>query len=150
MNTDRRAGFGVLLVVLGLAIGCGDGTVPAKGRVTVEGQPASKGQLLFSPVGEGGAQATALVAEDGAFALRSATGSKGAMPGEYSVIYKQPLEGKMAQEVARQIGNEMSVDEVAVTYRSPGGVTIQIPESGDDDLAVAISRAEGWMRIFSE
>jgi hypothetical protein len=64
--------------------GCGtsyDATV--NGTVTLDGQPLTKGNVAFVPVGEG-AVANGAIQSDGAFTLHTAT-EQGLAPGRYKV-----------------------------------------------------------------
>ena len=89
-------GFAAALIAA-LAVGCtGEDTaqapkittVPTKGKVSVDGKPVTEGILTLEPLLDGGSttQAMGPVKSDGSFAVASAGGHDGAMPGKYRVL----------------------------------------------------------------
>jgi hypothetical protein len=88
-NLPRRTRLvvsGVTIVfLLSTGVGCGGGSSPSiGGRVTVDGQPVQRGNILFVPRGAtGGVTGGEIV--DGRYAV-----SKGIAPGTYRVEVRQP------------------------------------------------------------
>ncbi len=86
--------FGCVLVVLvlgSLLVGCGrsgKGTVPVKGTLTIDGQPADKIQITFAPLEKSLPTASGNVI-NGSFELLSGVeGDPGAVPGKYKVVLR--------------------------------------------------------------
>jgi hypothetical protein len=82
----------VLFVLAGLVAGCGQRTLPqsqtypVKGRILLQGQPASFVLVRFAPVGNAGMEAIGRTDKDGYFELRTGNeGHDGAVPGQYTV-----------------------------------------------------------------
>jgi hypothetical protein len=148
-----RSGRGAVVlagaIVLSCAAGCGDGTVAAKGHVNIEGERATGGRLMLTPIG-GGKPAFSLVAEDGAFALRTGGDTLGAYPGTYRVLLIGPLEGALRERVARELAGELRTEELSVSYRGPSNAPLVIPEEGDEAIMVDIRQSGGWIRSLNE
>lgn len=78
--------------------GCGEGKYPvrpAKGRVVCQNQDIKVGSISFTPIGEPGdtepgKAATAMIAEDGTFALTTFEPFDGAIVGKHRVQYVPP------------------------------------------------------------
>jgi hypothetical protein len=129
--------------------GCNDGTVTARGRVLVDGQPVSGGRLSLNPVVKG-PRAFSLVTTEGEFALRATGGAKGAFPGHYHVFFQQPPNEATRARLARELAGQISIDELTLSYRSPNGETILIPDTGADDLVIDIRSDRGWTRNLND
>jgi hypothetical protein len=136
-----------LVALAAPVVGCGrDGSVAARGIVTVEGQAAATGRLLLTPVGEG-KRANSLVGEQGEFALRT-DGADGSYPGSYQVLFSRELVADGT--AAPPGGGAVPVGELTVLYQSPPGAPIVIPAEGAEQLAIEIRSESGWTRSISE
>ena len=145
-----RSALGACAVFVMLLSGCNDGTVVVKGRVLVEGEPVTNGQLILSPVGKG-PRAFGMVDESGAFQLISSESKKGCLPGSYSVLFKHQLEldEKKLARLKRQAPG-ITAEELTVSHKSPRKQPIVIPEDGLEDLQIDIRSNEGWRRLVSD
>lgn len=81
-----------LVLLVGLA-GCSDsgglGTVPVKGTLTIDGQPANDVTITFAPLDSTMPTASGVVS-DGSFELYSgAKAEPGAVPGKYKIVLAQ-------------------------------------------------------------
>lgn len=79
----RLAIFSLLVIAF---VGCGSssGTVPVKGRVTLDGEPLANASISFIPQGEG-RQATGTSDANGEFTMSTIDPKDGALPGTYKV-----------------------------------------------------------------
>jgi hypothetical protein len=132
-----------------VAAGCGDGSVTARGHVMIEGEPASGGRIMLSPVGRG-PKAFSAVTEEGEFALRTGSKALGAFPGSYRVTLFQPLDDAARQRLGGQLAGQLSADEFTVVYRGPRDRLLEISEAGNEDLVIDIRKSEGWAHSLSE
>lgn len=110
----------VLLCALlcGAALGCGsqDGPNPPRarvsGRITLDGQPAPAGTIVFIPAGPGQLQAQGLVQEDGTFVIEEADGPS---PGQYKVeIQCAKKTGRRVKSLSSSDGTGMIDERVPV------------------------------------
>jgi hypothetical protein len=138
-----------LLLALGLSSGCGEVTVPASGRVSIDGKSAPLGRLTLNPVGEG-QRAYAVVGSNGLFALRTSEGDMGAVPGDYRVVFQHPVGEQDRVSLTEKVAGELSTSEVTIVYRSAADQPFVIPDSGSDDLEIEIRQSSGWKRYVSE
>lgn len=96
-RTPRLCYVLVVATILLATVGCGKGsfaTVPVAGRVTLDGQPAVRVTVLFSPVRRGdaleaGPSSMATTDAEGRYQLLVARqgGGKGAVPGKHLVAF---------------------------------------------------------------
>jgi hypothetical protein len=105
--------------------GCGDGRpprMPVSGRVMIDGQPLTEGNIRFVP--EGGRPSAGKVASDGRFTLTCYDGSDGAIPGKHRV-----------QVSASRILNGSKVQWFAPPYYADfrrSGIEVEITRPIDD------------------
>lgn len=86
MMQRTRLFFGLLVTVLGAAVGCDSGMIPVHGTVTVNGQPAAGLQVTFAPTDpQTGTSATGFTQTDGTYTLHYPGEKVGAPAGEYVV-----------------------------------------------------------------
>jgi len=91
----RKALLLCLVFPVGL-VGCGGGNLaPVKGKVTVSGEPAKGGSLIFSPLGSGeeaspGKPASAEIQSDGTYTLGTNRPSDGAHVGHHRIGFTPP------------------------------------------------------------
>jgi len=92
-----------LALCIGL-VGCGGaGLAPVKGKVTVNGAPATQGNLTFSPIGgssedrEAGKTASAEIQSDGTYTVATNKPGDGAKIGRHRINFT-PAEQKLTEE----------------------------------------------------
>ncbi|MEX2174225.1 MAG: carboxypeptidase-like regulatory domain-containing protein [Pirellulaceae bacterium] len=92
MRIIRDGGCGVLVMALGLVLGCGEGTgvstVAVTGTVTHKGAPLAGAVVSFVPVGgvtEEKRSAVGVTDAAGKYSLTTQAKDDGAVPGEYQV-----------------------------------------------------------------
>jgi hypothetical protein len=102
----------IVVPVTALAISSCDGTTeglaPVTGKVVCNGQPAAGAILFFHrqsggpapPTSVAGVIPSAIVREDGAFTVESASLGRGAAPGQYTVLVQWPEPGESAAAAA--------------------------------------------------
>ncbi len=116
----------ILFSVLSLP-GCGGsrlGTVPVKGKVTINGQPVTKGTVFFQPVdATKGRPARSALGPDGAYEASSLDNDRGIVPGEYKVSLMPP---------ATETGNPATQASISAKYRNvnTSGLTLTVPDRG--------------------
>jgi hypothetical protein len=76
----------IVLVAALAAASCGNGPVPVRGRVTLDGTPVAGATVTFVPVGPRGHPASAPTDANGVFRLTTFKQEDGALRGEYKVI----------------------------------------------------------------
>jgi hypothetical protein len=133
-----------LLVVLLLCIGCGpgEGRVPVSGVVTLDGQPLSGVHVMFDqpeldPKKNTGY--TGVTDEQGRFELQAAVGEgSGAPPGKYRVSLTTAVADPTAPVVTRRTSSGFYSDEPPVpperippAYRG-GKLTFDVPADGTE------------------
>lgn len=148
MNIQRVLSF--VMVAMVTLVGCDDGTVEVTGRVEIDGEPVTNGQLILNPVGDG-AKAFGRVVEGGMFRLLSQGSSKGIPAGSYHVLFKHQVElSESAKKTIVKRAGGLPIDELSESYSSPRKSPIEIPAEGTADLLITISRKEGWSRSVSD
>ena len=109
-------GWLLVLGLLALTAGCGNGLVSVRGTVELDGKPLAGAGIVFHPVGQG-TPASGETDAQGHYQLQTGSGS-GVLPGEYHVtISKRRVSG---------IGPDERV--------LPGGIKIEslVPQQYDD------------------
>ena len=107
--------------------GCGGsrlGTVPVKGKVTINGQPVKKGTVFFQPVDAAkGRPARSGIKPDGSYAASSLDNDQAIGPGEYKVLLMPP---------AMEVGSPAGKASIPQKYRdaNTSGLTITVPYGG--------------------
>jgi len=134
-----RGGLRAILgaVVVCVALGCGGSkvepqvaVVPAKGRVTIKGQPGANLALAFIPAGHGtNLRPQANTGADGAFEITTYKTGDGGPEGEYKVVVsvavdptlsdskKEELAGKLAAEAKRIPAAYQRADTTPLTVK---------------------------------
>ena len=136
------------LFVLGLlagGLGCGHpaaGPNPPRasvgGRVTLDGEPAPAGTIVFVPLAVGQLQAQGLIRDDGTFELSTANGPS---PGEYKVeIQCAKKTGRRVRSLASTDGTGEIDERVPVIPAKYNAATTlrQVIVAGDNRLAFAL------------
>ena len=88
-----RLYFSPLLGLIMLPVGCSKSpydVAPVQGRVTIDGQPMSAGQVMFAPLAKGGSvnagkPAFGKIQSDGSYILSTYRDDDGAVVGEHTV-----------------------------------------------------------------
>jgi hypothetical protein len=134
------------LMLLGIA-GCsgptGPSTVPAKGTLTIDGQPADNVTITLSPVGAG--EPASGQVKNGAFQLSTGTSGKpGAVPGKYKVVLAQASATSMEDAKAMYTGGKGGKG-------GPPKQTLSFPEkykaAGTSDKEVEIKSGSNDLKI---
>ena len=119
--------FAILVLAVAL-VGCGDrhlslpSPVSASGKITLaNGQPLKNVRLMFTPI-EAMAPASAVVKEDGTFALNTYDSKPGACAGKYRVIIQ--MDQSSPEGRTKSIAALKSVPEKYQQENSPLEVTI--------------------------
>lgn len=84
----RKVSGLALILALGFLVGCGAGTKPVEGIVTMDGKPLEGATVMFNPQGSDGQPADGKTDASGKFTL-STRGKPGAAPGNYKVTVTQ-------------------------------------------------------------
>ncbi len=75
----------ILLCLLTVGCGSGDGLATVKGEVTLNGQPLEGATVEFQPTEAGGSPSSGRTGADGRYELMYTFNTPGAMPGEHVV-----------------------------------------------------------------
>jgi hypothetical protein len=139
---------GLSLAVFALVFGCGETknsqlpVVPAKGKVTVNGQPGAKLMLVFVPSKtEQGVKPSTTTSADGSFDVRTYTTGDGAPEGEYKVTvsvageFDPTLSDSKREELAAQRKTEAAKIPIPYQKAETTPLTVKI-EKGKPDLGV--------------
>lgn len=121
--------FAVCSLLLIASVGCGSssGTVPLKGKVTLDGAPLVNASISFIPQGTG-RQATGTTDSNGEFAMSTIDPKDGCMPGTYKVAIvpatpmEESTEGMSADEA-------MAAAAAAAAKRKGKPSGPQVPEA---------------------
>ena len=126
----ERLFLNILLCCLAGLSGCGKSrgfeTAPVSGKVTLDGQPITKGTVTFVP--RKGKTARGSISEDGSFTLGTYSNADGAIIGDQRVVIVSH-EGGMEEDTTPKY-------RVPRRYGSPGssGLTFDV-QSGVDNFA---------------
>ena len=140
----------IFLALLLPCAGCDDGTVPARGKLLIDGEPADNGRLVLNPDGDG-KRLYGVVTESGDFQLFVQGSKQGAIPGTYHVLFKHQLNlSEQAQQKLERQAAGLDLNELTVSYSSPRKTPIEVPEAGIEDLVIDIRRKDGWVKIVGD
>ena len=105
MGTPERVAL--LVVVLGVCVGCGGGDVPdlgaVRGTVLLDGEPLVGVNVIFHP--EKGRAAVAMTDEEGRYELTYSSGNKGALlgPADVDLMWPTGASGPAIPEVELKV-----------------------------------------------
>lgn len=132
----------VLVMLLPLVTGCGNGLSSLTGTVTVDGQPAPAGiSLILSPVDSGGSPSYATTDEKGRYEAAFTFQQKGIMPGRVRVQLMPGDGGSSSMPVIKDgkpVANSQNTrpqfpkeyyEEILIITVVEGSNTIDIPLS---------------------
>jgi hypothetical protein len=136
----------------GLILACGcrpdtsglPATVPARGVVTLDGQPVEGAQVGFVPEGAGAIAAFASTDAGGRFSLRAFDQKDGAIPGAYKVQISKTIQTKLEGPAPSTLdGGEPVLLEFGVpakyTSIETSGLSYTIPDKGTSDIKLELS-----------
>lgn len=133
MNSIVRAAFAAcLLSFSATVVGCGGGDAPfalhpVKGKVTlVDGSklPGDTRRIVFYPKGAEPRSPSALIADDGTYAIETLEPADGAPAGEYTVVIDCSNNADYAAGQLKQLVDKKFADKKTspLTVKVPGGV----------------------------
>ena len=137
------------------------GTVPAGGKVTLDGEPVEGASVAFSPQSDGGKAAVGMTDASGAFSLMTDGSDEGAMPGSYKVsvtktsgggggaelsydqMTPEQLEeaGKRAQGMMSGQGSDEVKELLPEKYKTAdtSGLSVEVPGGGDQNIVLELT-----------
>jgi hypothetical protein len=143
-------------------LGCGGNTAgprtaPASGIVSLDDKPLEGATVVFAPEASGGTTVVAITDANGAFSLKTPTGTEGAPPGRYKVTVTKTeapaatstsTQPRNAEERIKEMGEKIRAgtlrrpqttapkDLLPAKYKDPqkSGLTADIPPEGKKDL----------------
>lgn len=129
--------FTCVIVALMFASGCGGaeriGTVPAKGKVLLDGQPLAGANIRFFP--DKGPAASGFTNDAGEFVMDTNGDNAGVLPGTHQVAVEKmgPFDPKDAYAPRERITPEK--------YSSiqSSGITVTIPDEGKTDIVIELT-----------
>lgn len=135
-------------LVLASLTGCGgDGTIPVKGSVELDGKPLDKALVTFIPdtgtPGPGGAGATD---DTGHFEVMTPQGIKGLLPGKYKItVSKTTLKGEVSRAETGETGlTDSDLNElVPPPYFHPETTTLNVTVEADKPVDLKITTPPG-------
>ncbi len=144
-------GLPLLLAVVGCQGDKGPRTVPAKGIVTLDGEPVEGAAIVF--IDENGLYpARGYTDANGRFSLDAFEYKTGAVPGTYKVVVTKTinkaitdpnaLKGEEAEHAGEE-ADEIIVNALPEKYAIPNGLlTFTIPEDGTDNLVIELKSGD--------
>lgn len=151
----------LILLPLTWLTGCFQGddglpkTVPAKGKVLVDGTPI-EGAVVVLMQDSGSNFARGITDKSGFFSLDTYETKKGAVPGSYQATVSKTvtvenatkLSQSMMEEAKAAMGGDASkinvswVNDLPNKYANPGtsGLSVSIPDTGKTDITFELSR----------
>jgi hypothetical protein len=89
-----------LCLIAAAVAGCGGGSVPVEGRVTLDDKPLANATVMLSPVrGTGPGPFTGTTDAEGRFALKDTDKQGGPVPGEYMLMIATVMTDPNADEM---------------------------------------------------
>ena len=134
---DRRHIWPLLLAVVAIVLGCGKSgpeLAPVRGKVTLDGQPLTRGHVGTMP--SAGRGARAIIQPDGSFELHTYGDNDGARVGTHKV-------GIAAYDESGPRGPESEYGKLLVPkhYTNPetSGLTIEVTSDGPNEPVLELS-----------
>lgn len=149
MNGSRRGGFRAILgaAVACVALGCGGSkvepqvaVVPAKGRLTIKGQPGANLALAFIPAGQGSSlRPQANTGSDGSFEITTYKTGDGGPEGDYKVVVSVAVDPTLSDSKKEELAGKLAAEakRIPTVYQraETTPLTVKI-EKGKPDLGV--------------
>lgn len=146
-----------VMVLCGMALlaGCGNGgdkfkakrpkTVPAAGKLTMQGRPLAEALVVLSPVDQNGVAAMARTDDEGGFILMAFPPDEGAVPGKYEVAVSMPVASTDApltpeNHDAPPPKPKKPVSLIPDKYQNAktSGITVTVEEAGSPELKIEL------------
>ena len=135
------------MAVFSVAFGCGGSkvepqvaVVPAKGRVTIKGQPGANLALAFIPAGQGSnLRPQANTGADGTFEITTYKTGDGGPEGEYKVVVSVAVDPTLSDSKKEELAGKLAAEAKRIPAAYQRGdttpLTVKI-EKGKADLGV--------------
>jgi hypothetical protein len=117
-------------------------TVEASGVITWNGEPLDAAQVVLVPAASSGHGASALSAADGSFKLSAFPPDEGAVPGSYKVMIVKADVPQVQEDVAVMSYAKLLIPKKYTDVQT-SGLTVEIPESGKQDITLVLTGAAG-------
>ncbi len=135
-------GCGLLVV----SFGCGGGStatqvtvVPAKGKVTVKGQPGANLVLSFIPKQDSPVRPTAITAADGSFEIHTYKSGDGGPEGEYKVAVTVQVDPTLSESKKEEMTAQLAADarKIPALYQKPETTPLTVKiEKGKPEVGI--------------
>jgi hypothetical protein len=127
---SRRIYPALLPLACALFVGCGSGTAPVSGRITLNGKPLARASVTFAPIAargekEPGPSSAAITDADGRYSLKliGQSGS-GAMVGKHKVMVA------LQEEVNTADDNPVKLKQLPLKYNGQTTLEFDVPAGG--------------------
>jgi hypothetical protein len=130
---------------LGVSLGCGGSAatqvtvVPAKGKVTVKGQPGANLVLSFIPKQGTPVRPTAITTSDGSFEVHTYKSGDGGPEGEYKVAVTVQVDPTLSESKKEEMAAQLAADarKIPAPYQKAETTPLTVKiEKGKPDLGV--------------